>query len=865
MRRLNSQKTYPMKHLLSALMSCLALTAFTQPTLNWDRFYDNPASEEDELKDIVVDAQGYAYVTGHSFNGTNDDVVTIKYSPGGQVVWTKTFNGSGNADDYAKVVRLDASGNVIVGGRSYSSGNGFDFLVIKYDGAGTLMWSDTVNGLANGYDEINDIAIDNAGKIYCVGNTANNGTIVVYNPNSATPIWTNTLTVGAPWYHKFTKVLVTNSGMVKVLDQYGNPSSQNDIRVVTYNSSGVYQGFFYWTALLAKYPIDMAHDEVSGTTYVCAYALSGTGQENIEILSTAYQIGYWASYIGSGTANSRPSDIVVNSGSVYVTGHTDADASNTVDMQAITLKFSPNGTTGQQQWAMQYGSTGVDNGVALTILGSNTYVVGYTTLGNGTTDIMTLKYANATGALASGFPLTYVNSANSTALYDEIPVGIHVPNANSIYVGGYTTSSNQNHNRDFLILRYCSFQGTPSAGSDVSICQNATGQLQASGGVSYAWTPGTWLSSTTSASPIVSPGNASPSTQQYICTISDANSCSVRDTAIVTVLQTPPAPPTPTASGSTTICSGNTVQLCTSGSGTFTWYGNSGLINPPVTTACWNTGVSANYTVTTTVNGCVSPASGAISVQVVTVSTSVSVGGSATICEGASVTLTANTSGGSLPYTYDWSPNGEETQTIPVGDADSYSVTTTDANGCSSTSNSQTITVTPLPIASFSVNELNQPTIAFTNASQYATSYQWDYADGNTSTTSSASHNHIYATNGMYTIRLIANSSCGADTAYQSVNILSVGMNHAPDNYNLSVQPNPSTGIISLNIESSTTEDFQIEVVNTIGQQVFQKSIRHIHGTSTATIDLTDFSEGVYVLNARCEKRTFSERLIIRR
>jgi len=781
------------------------------------------------------------------------------------MLWTKTFNGTGNGDDYANIIRLDASGNVIVGGRTYSGANGFDFLVIKYDGAGNLMWNATNNSPTNGYDEINDIAIDNTGKIYCVGNSASNGKIVVYNPNSATPIWTNGTTVTNTWFARFHKVLVTSSGTVKVLSEYGDNSTSNAIQVYTYSSAGASQGFFYWFGEFYRYPIDMAIDETSGTVFVCGYSTISSAGESIHILSTAYQTGNWATYTATGTGNSRPSDIAVNGGSVYVTGFTDADATNAINLQAITLKFSPNGSLGQQQWATLHGSTGEDKGISLAILGSNTFVAGYTTSGNGTTDIIALRYSNSTGAIASGFPLTYANSTNSTALYDEIPVGLQVPNTNSIYVGGYTTSSNQDHNRDFLTLKFCAFQGSASAGSDISICQNATGQLQASGGASYAWTPVTWLNSTTSATPTVSPGNASLGTAEYICTISDINACSITDTVVVTVLQTPSAPPTPTASGSTTICNGNTVQLCTSGSGTFTWYSNGSPIIPPVTASCINAGATATYTATITVNGCVSPASSGISVQVVTVNTSVSVGGSSTICEGASVNLTANATGGALPYSYDWTPNGEQTQTIPVGDAGSYSVTATDANGCSGTSNSQSVSVTPLPIASFSANELNQPTITFTNASQYATSYAWDYDDGNTSSNANASHSYLYSTNGMYTVRLIASSSCGADTAYQSVNILSVGLNQESSIYNLSVHPNPSTGTMSFNIESSALENFQIEVINTVGQRVFQKSIRHLHGTSTVTIDLTDLSEGVYMLNARSANRTFSERILIRR
>ncbi len=95
--------------------------------------------------------------------------------------------------------------------------------------------------------------------------------------------------------------------------------------------------------------------------------------------------------------------------------------------------------------------------------------------------------------------------------------------------------------------------------------------------------------------------------------------------------------------------------------------------------------------------------------------------------------------------------------------------------GCSDTLQ-QSVTVSPQPTASFSVNKnticQNEPIIT-TNNSTLATSYQWDFGDGNTSTLPAPSH--FYSAPGTYQITLVAVSGVGCqDTARITVQVDSI-------------------------------------------------------------------------------------------
>src|SRR3990172_3298689 len=59
---------------------------------------------------IATDAQGFIYVVGSA----DSDYVTIKYNPSGDLLWSARYNGPGNSLDRASSVAIDDSGDVIV-------------------------------------------------------------------------------------------------------------------------------------------------------------------------------------------------------------------------------------------------------------------------------------------------------------------------------------------------------------------------------------------------------------------------------------------------------------------------------------------------------------------------------------------------------------------------------------------------------------------------------------------------------------------------------------------------------------------------------------------------------------------------------
>lgn len=98
----------------------------------WTRRYNGPGNDWDGAFDIATDSAGNVFVTGSSANSSgNSDFATVAYSSAGLPLWTKRYNGSANGDDGAAAIALDRNGNVFVTGDSWN-GTNYDYVTIKY-------------------------------------------------------------------------------------------------------------------------------------------------------------------------------------------------------------------------------------------------------------------------------------------------------------------------------------------------------------------------------------------------------------------------------------------------------------------------------------------------------------------------------------------------------------------------------------------------------------------------------------------------------------------------------------------------------------------------------------------------------------
>jgi uncharacterized delta-60 repeat protein len=198
----------------------------------WVRRYNGPGNYVDATTALAVDSQDNVVVTGYS---TKDsfDYCTIKYSPTGEQLWVQRYDGTGHSSDYPTAITVDSQDNIIVSGYSQSEGSGDDFVTIKYSPSGQQLWTKQYNGIGNGGDCPMAIGVDAKGSVYVAGAEGFYCTLIKYSSEGRL-LWVRHQGEGS-----VTAMALDDAGNVYITGFARNPNnSYNDYVTAKYNPAG---------------------------------------------------------------------------------------------------------------------------------------------------------------------------------------------------------------------------------------------------------------------------------------------------------------------------------------------------------------------------------------------------------------------------------------------------------------------------------------------------------------------------------------------------------------------------------------------------------------------------------------------------
>ncbi|RYY67593.1 MAG: T9SS type B sorting domain-containing protein [Chitinophagaceae bacterium] len=349
-----------------------------------------------------------------------------------------------------------------------------------------------------------------------------------------------------------------------------------------------------------------------------------------------------------------------------------------------------------------------------------------------------------------------------------------------------------------------------------TICAGDSLQLNASGGVTFAWSPAASLSDASLPNPMAGP--AAPVTYQVLVT--GANNC--KDSATIDVLVN--SKPVLTLTANSSSCRGDSLQLNAGGGGTYQWSPATGLSN---------TGVAAPKAApaaTTTYNVLVTNAAGCQDSKSMTLTVNdkpaITVTPTSRLCNGD--TLLLNAGGGTA---YQWSPAssllnaGTASPLAFPQDTTRYTVVVRNATGCIDSAFTQ-VNVFRLPLLFQQHDTVLCPGQAYlANAAALPGSTSWLWQNGSTAPT------FLIDTPGAYWVHTQVTGchnpvrdSIFVDTL--GLPAVSLGPDRdicAYDNFFLSFQGRNiasfvwSTGSTDPSIRISTTGTYSIDVRNSCG------------------------------------------------
>ena len=590
-----------------------------------------------------------------TFGGTTDGYL-VKFNSAGVRQWG-TFYGGSSSDDASTCALDNVTGDVYVGGTTYSSagivsaaahqtvfGGSSDGYLAKFNPTtGARIWA-TYYGGGNS-DGILGCNTDASGNVFVTGGTNSSGIGVI----ATSGVYQTTLNTNTPGGSDGFLAKFNSSGVRQWGTYCGTDSGLDQFRSCKVDPSGdIYiagQINSPFTASLIVTP--GAHQTVGGG-----------GDDAVLLKFNSSGSLVWGTLYGGSGSDYGYSCATDAFGQVYLIGYTSSTNSISTSgsfqqnfaggNDGFVAKFS---STGTRQWATYFGDNASDAAYgSCTDATGNIYICGTTTSTNPGVMATPGSHQYNYGGINDGFITKFstTGSLQWSSYYGGTASDVLrmcTANSNTVFACGNsastgtdvaTATSHQPNNggaNDAIFIAFNDCAGSSlsiTGNTNMCIGQTSTLAVLGAGLTSYTWNPGPNTNSISISPTATTSYSISVSTATTICKYNFVQTVSVSANPTVNISST-----------SNTICAGDSPTITATGATNYTWNtaSTSSSISP-------TPNISATYTVVGS-NGGICSTTKTISIAVNVLPTvSISATSNTTCISGATISLVASPPGG---------------------------------------------------------------------------------------------------------------------------------------------------------------------------------------------------------------------------
>lgn len=207
--------------------------------------------------------------------------------------------------------------------------------------------------------------------------------------------------------------------------------------------------------------------------------------------------------------------------------------------------------------------------------------------------------------------------------------------------------------------------------------------------------------------------------------------------------------------------------------------------------------------------------------------------------------------------------------------SDNYIVTyrVSDASGNSASATRRVIVNTePDPDFTHTISTTNAATVNFTDASLYnPIAWNWDFGDRGFASTQ-PNPSHTYPANGTYTVCLRASNifnqppfSKAVKQTCKDITLSAVGIAEAAIEKSFAVYPNPTSGMLTVEISSGAYENVSLTISDIVGKEIQNIALGKQHSGLRLSVNLSGSPQGLYLIRIQTEQGAAVKRIAISR
>ncbi|MGH1363604.1 MAG: PQQ-binding-like beta-propeller repeat protein [Calditrichia bacterium] len=350
------------------------------------------APATDAAVDIGVDRFGNSIVTGWSDSLTSScDFLTIKYDPDGQIIWSRRYNSGFGIADYPVALAIDINGEITVTGyRELEPGNN-EVVTLRYSENGELLWLQhfTHNGASR---PVAILAEDGDGVFISISidtPDGNTDAMIVHYKENGTLAWENSYQNSAFRQDAFSELYRATDGAIYAV---GHTNSGGYTKTLLHKID--LQGNTLWSR---SYDDGNGADEyaisIAGNTKGVVLAGSSIRNDSGDFFFIAvdsFGNQRWKEVVDSDdSADNRLVDLAGVEDGLVATGYSSAGTNSSI----WTVKLNTNGSV---QWQQQFQYSGRSYPTDLIVdLNMNILLTGFSELGSNHSQMLVVKYSQS--------------------------------------------------------------------------------------------------------------------------------------------------------------------------------------------------------------------------------------------------------------------------------------------------------------------------------------------------------------------------------------------------------------------------------------------------------------------------------------
>lgn len=277
-----------MRHQALVIFILFPLISLAQPAVHWRKAIKNGVQSVNLAAAIQTDKSGNVYVAGTTNEvDSSKKIMLMKLDSGGVELWRRIYTSQNHSDAVAIALAVDDSGNAILTGTTKNISANTDIVTLKYSPEGILVWENIYAGKANLFDAPSAIAADKKGNVFVCGyetaSDANPDLVLIRYASLGAKSFvknfaTSKMDIGAD-------VVTDDSCNVYICGSMDVSTRTGDIIAMKYDSSGNSKWYYVYDG--TQRSVDMAADiSMDDSTFICitGYANHSNDRSDIPVI-----------------------------------------------------------------------------------------------------------------------------------------------------------------------------------------------------------------------------------------------------------------------------------------------------------------------------------------------------------------------------------------------------------------------------------------------------------------------------------------------------------------------------------------------------------------------------------------------------